>query len=220
MDRKIELLEVTFDNTPGMGKKLDRFVRGVALAPLAPLTGLLGFWWISFGFLPKSWIACLSIAGLLTGFIADLCFLKKLLDQKLSKVLWGTVFLFYSVCGFGFFMGVPVFNVALTIPAGIIVGGRLFAERADRQLMRKTALSTAWFTTSVLALICAASAFIALVSASTANDLRGMLGLNFEVTLGMLLGLILVGGSLLLVIGWCFSVMSVRITYSFLNRKT
>jgi len=30
--------------------------------------------------------------------------------------------LFYSVGMFGFFMGVPVFNVILAVPAGVFVG--------------------------------------------------------------------------------------------------
>jgi hypothetical protein len=70
-----------------------------------------------------------------------------------------------------------------------------------------------------LALICAASALIALVSSSTANDLQGMLGLGFEVTQGMIIGLILAGGAGLLAAGWGLSFASVRLTFSFLQRK-
>ena len=79
---------------------------------------------------------------------------------------------------------------------------------------------TARFTTGVLALICAASAIIALVSSSTASDLRGMLNLDFTVTQGLIVALILVGGMALLALGWGLSVASVRFTFFFLQRKT
>ena len=114
---------------------------------------------------------------------------------------------------------VPVFNAALAIPAGFVVGSRLAAENADQLRVRKAAQRMAWFTTAVLTFICAASALIALASSSTAGDLRGMLGLGFEITQSMIIGLTLVGGAALLVVGWGLTVASVRITYSFLQRK-
>jgi hypothetical protein len=117
------------------------------------------------------------------------------------------------------FMGVPVVNVALAIPAGFVVGSRLAEENADLPRVRKTTRRAVWFTTGVLALICIASANIALASPSTPEDLRGMLRLGFEVTQGMLLGLILVGGAALLATGWGLAVASARLTYSFLQRK-
>jgi hypothetical protein len=128
------------------------------------------------------------------------------------------VFLFYTIGIFGFFMGVPVFNAALAIPVGFVVGGKLASENADKPRVRRAARGAAWFTSGTLAFVCAASAFFALVSSSTASDLRGMLGLGFEVSQGMIIGLILVGGVALLVISWGLTVASVRLTRSFLQR--
>jgi hypothetical protein len=202
-----------------MHTKLERFARGLILAPLAPLAGFLVFWWAAFSRLPESWIPFAAIAGLLVGILADILLLKKLLDHRLGLLLWGMVFLFYSIGAFGFFMGVPAFNVALAIPAGYVIGSRLAAENADKLRLRKAALCTAWFTSGVLALICAASAFIALTSSSTASDLQGMLGLGFEVTQTMIVALILVGGVMLLALDWGLSVASVRGAYWFFHRK-
>jgi hypothetical protein len=202
-----------------MKTKLERFALGLILATVAPLAGFLGGWWSAYALLPEKWIPPAMIAGLLAGSLADVFLLKKLLDRRLGLPLWGAVFLFYSIGTFGFFMGVPVFNALLAIPAGFVVGGRLEAENAERQQVWKAAQRTAWFTTGVLALVCAASAIIALASPSTASDLRGMLGLGFEVTRGMIIGLIMVGGAALLAICWGLSVASVRLTYQFLQRK-
>lgn len=116
-------------------------------------------------------------------------------------------------------MGVPVIIAALALPAGFIMGSHLAATKADPIRLRRTALNTAWFVTVVLALACIASAIIALISPSTASDLRGMFSLKFEVTQSMILGLIFFGGSALLAIAWVLAVASVRITYRFLHKE-
>ena len=202
-----------------MKTKLERFTSGLMLAPLAPLAGLLVFWWGAYAFLPEAWIPVLAITGLVGGILADILLLKKLLDRPIGLPLWVAAFLFYSIGVFGFFMGVPVFNTLLAIPAGFVIGARLAGHTADRQTVHKAAQRTAWFTSAVLALICTASGLIALASPSTAADLRGMLGLGFEVTPGMLIAFILVGCAVLLSIGWGLSIAATRITYKFLKRQ-
>ncbi len=199
--------------------KLERFGLGLILGPLAPLAGLLVFWWAAYAGLPESWIPYAALAGLLLGILADVFFLKRWVGMahRLGSKSWAVIFLFYSMGFFGFFMGVPVFNAALALPAGFVVGGKLASESADRLRVRKAAWQTAWFTTGVLALVCAASAFAALASASTASDLKGMLGLGFEVTQGMILGLILVGGALLLAVNAGLTFLSVRWTFRLLR---
>jgi hypothetical protein len=199
-----------------MKTRLERFALGVILAPVAPLVGLLAGWWGAYALLPESWIPFAAIAGLLIGILADVPLLKRLLHRRLSWLFWAAVFLFYSAGLFGFFMGVPVFHGLLALPAGFVVGSRLAVEGAALPQVRLASRRTAWFTTGVLALVGAASAFFALSSPSTPADLRGMLGLPFEVTHGMLLVLILVGGAGLLAVCWGLSVAAVRLTYKFL----
>jgi hypothetical protein len=46
-----------------------------------------------------------------------------------------------------------------------------------------------------------------------------MLGLGFEVTQPMIVGLILVGGTALLTVGWGLTVISVRFSHKFLQSK-
>ena len=199
--------------------KLERIALGLILAPVAPLVGLLGGWWGAYALLPEKWIPLGAIAGLLAGILVDPFLLKKLLERRPSLLLWMAVFLFYSVGIFGFFMGVPVFNAALALPAGFVTGSRLAAENADRTRSWKVAQRTAWFTTGVLALICTASAFIALTDPYTAGNLRGMLGLGFEVTQGMVIGLILVGGAGLLLACCGLTMAAVWVTYKWLSKN-
>lgn len=60
-----------------METKLERLIRGLILAPLAPLAGLLIPWWIAYAMLPEAWIPYLAISGLLVGILLDLFLLKK-----------------------------------------------------------------------------------------------------------------------------------------------
>jgi hypothetical protein len=202
-----------------MKTKIERFALGLILAPLAPIAGLLIFWWVSYALLPASWIPYFGLGGLGLGILADMVFLKKLIGRayNLGAVFWVAVLLFYSVGTLGFFMGVPLFNAALAIPAGFVIGGKLAHETTDGVRIRRASLRTSILTTSLMALICVVSAAIALLSPSTASDLRGMLGLGFEVTRAMIWGLILVGGAGLLMVNWVLTGLSVHISYRYLK---
>ncbi len=204
-----------------MMDKLERIGLGLLLAPVAPLVGLLAGWWGGYTWLPERWIPVAALAGLLLGVAVDAAFLRRWVDAayRLDPKLWIAIYLFYSMGTFGFFMGVPLFNAVLAVPAGFVVGGRLARRGADDLQLRTAARTTALFTTGVLALICAASAFLALASPSTASDLKGLLGLPFEVTPGMILTLILGGGAALLAVGWGLAVASVRFSFALLKRK-
>jgi hypothetical protein len=181
-----------------MKTKLERFIRVLILAPLAPLALFLGGWWLAYFILPEKWIPLGAILGFILGLLTD-------------------IFLFYSVGLFGFFMGVPIFNLALAIPAGFILGSRLASQRADEIGLRSVMRRAAGFTTIVLAFICMASAIIALADPYTAANLQGMFRLRFDVTRGMIIGLIVIGGALLLILNWLLASASVRFTYKFLK---
>lgn len=201
--------------------KLERFGLGLILGPIAPLVCLLSFWWSAYALLPEKWIAFSALSGLLLGLLADIIFLKRWIDRvgQFGFKFWIALYLFYSMGVFGFFMGVPVFNVFLAIPAGFIVAGKLTAETADRQQLGRSARLTAGFTTGVLVAICLASAVIALSDPYTSANLEGMFGLNFEITQAMLIALIAIGGVALLVCNWLLTISAVWFSNMVLHRK-
>lgn len=202
-----------------MKTKLERSILGLILAPLMPLTFLLGGWWLAYVFLPESWIFLGALSGLLLGLLLDFPLLKKWLNDAgaLAMPFWAVLFVFYSIGLFGFFMGVPVFNLVLALPAGFILGSRLASRHADETKLRVVSRRASGFTTFVLALICMASAMIALADPFTEANLQGMLALPFDVTRGMVIGLIAVGGVVLLLLNWLLTFASVRFTYQFLK---
>ena len=202
-----------------MKTKIECFALGLILAPLAPIAGLLGFWWTAYALLPERWISFCAISGLVLGILVDIFILKNLIARayQFGMIFWTAIFLFYTVGVFGFFMGMPVFNAALAIPAGFIVGGKLARETANQSQVRAAALQTCIFTTIVLTFICATSAILALSEATLPAQLEGMLALPFPVTWGMIWGIILVGGAGLLAVNWLLTGLAVRFTRHFLS---
>lgn len=205
-----------------MKTKLERIVLGLILIPLAPLALFMGGWWAAYYILPETWIFLGAVFGFVLGLFADIFLLKKLLDHAdaLSNVFWMAIFLFYSVGFFGFFMGVPIFNVALAIPAGFVLADRLIAKKADETHVRRATRRAAGFTTTVMTFICAASAIFALIDPYTEANLQGMFALPFDVTRGMVIGLILIGGAALLILNWWLTAASARFSYRFLQRAS
>lgn len=202
-----------------MKTKLERSIRSLILAPLAPLALLLGGWWLAYFLLPENLIFPGALLGFILGLLVDIPLLRRWTwrTETFGNLFWAAVFLFYSIGFFGFFMGVPIFNLALAIPVGFVLGSRLATQKTDEIGLHFVARRAAGFTTIVLIFICAASAIIALADPYTGDNLRGMLGLPFEVTQAMAVGLIVIGGALLLLLNWWLTSMSIRFTYKFLK---
>jgi hypothetical protein len=196
-------------------RKLETVVIELIFGAIPVIIGALAGWWLSIPFVPESLIFAGMLAGLLLGILIDVAFLKGWVHRAYSSspIVWGGVYLFYSVGLFGFFMGVPVFNVGLAVPAGFFVGAYLAHQDARLPQVQRAARRSSTVTTCILALVCGASATVALIDPYTADNLEGMLGLSFPVTTPMIVGIILIGGSFLLVLQWWLTKKSVELTY-------
>ncbi len=200
-----------------MMQKIENVIIGIIIGAVPVIACFLAGWWISIPLVPESRIFQYALAGFLLGILIDVIFLRNWVRHAYTMKLWVWmgIYGFYSIGMFGFFMGFPVFHVILALPAGVFVGRWLTHRSVDPARMKKAAQQTAVFTTSVLGLVCIASASIALLDPSVAFDLQGMLGLPFPATSVMILGIILSGGTLLLAIGWWLTVESVKRVYQF-----
>jgi hypothetical protein len=198
-------------------RNLENAALGITLGAVPVIACFLAGWWISIPFVPEPRIVLCALAGLLLGIVVDVIFLKGWVRRAYSMkpMVWMAVYVFYSIGMLGFFMGVPVFNLILALPAGVFIGRWLARGGADLTRMKKAARHSAVFTTSVLGSVCLASAAIALASPSTASDLERMLGLPFQVTPVMILGLILGGGAVILALQWWLTVESVERAYGY-----
>ncbi len=195
-------------------KKIEQWILGLIMGAVLPICGLLAGWWCTFSLLSTPWVIVCAVSGLIAGLVLDAFLLKSWVAKayRLDIKIWMVIYIFYSVCIFGFFMGVPVFNLALAVPAGLLMGVRLAQQKAAAEKSKKVILQTRLFTTFIFAGICAASAWLALSSPSTASDLEGMLRLGFDVTLPMIVGIIAVGGALLLLSQWWLVARCIQIS--------
>jgi len=198
-------------------KTIKKIIMGTILGPIPPILGLLTGWWGGFAWLPENLIGPAALAGLTVGLLVDLFYLKKWVNraEAISWPVWLAIYLFYSVGMYGFFMGVPVFNLGLAVLAGFIVGVKLTRQAAGIGRARRVSRLAGGLTTGVLAFLCAGSAFVALADSYTAANLEGMFALNFKVTLPIIAGIIVLGGGVLLALNWWLTAVVTRWSYSY-----
>lgn len=145
----------------------------------------------------------LALAGLLLGFI-----LWWRLRQKLLRLLLGNwiyqlaLDCVYMVGIFGFFMGVPVFNILPGILAADIVALNARLEKTPPVQFKQQFQRTRRVTLLILFVFLVASAAIALLDPYTGANLQGMLGLSAEVTRWQIIAIILFGGAGLMLAQW------------------
>ena len=204
----------TMNKLTGM-EKADKWILGIVFGAVIPIFTFLLFWWSSVLFIKNNKIVLIiAVSGLLLGLLIDYVIKRFLVINyfKISlKVLTG-VYIFYSACFFGFFMGVPIFHPILGIIAGYYWGRRLIFQKANRETFPREIRKVSLFTSIIISCICLLSATFALIDSYTADNLEGMLNLSFEITHAMLVGLIIIGGLLLIGFQYWITKMTIIIT--------
>jgi len=160
-------------------QRLETLFLYAVFGAILPLLLLLAGWWGSIPLVAEQQIKYFALGGLLLGLILDLFFLKKWVRAayRLPLAFLGLAYIFYSVGMFGFFMGVPAFNLSMGLVAGFYMGLRLkqqgMAEADAEPFIHRTAL----FAAGVLALACTASLLIAAADSFLTANINGMFGL-------------------------------------------
>jgi hypothetical protein len=170
-------------------------------------------WWL--GYIFNSNVIVGAITGVVIGIILNIIFLEGIVKNlyTLKYSVLALVYLIYSVGMFGFFMGVPVFNIFLGTLAGYYIGRRMKLNQASKKTFIKETSMVNKYCLGILVLICVSSAYFALASSSTGYDIKGMLNLNFEVTNTMIWGIIIIGGALLIIAQHFLTEKAASITY-------
>jgi hypothetical protein len=202
-------------------RRIEIIILGVLLGMIPITIFFLAGWWISIPFVAENHIVFYALAGVCLGILIDILFLKKWVKQIYSSkpVVWLSIYLFYCICILGFFMGVPVFHVLLALPAGFFVAGLLLHENADIKRKKRVIFQSSLWISGILAVVCLTSGIIALLSPSTASELQHMLGLPFQISSSMLVGIILAGGIFLLILQWFIFKKSVAFSYHYLTAR-
>lgn len=193
----------------------DKILFGFLFGAVLPIIHFLTGWWGSISFVPENRIFIYAFSGLLIGLVLDFFFMKNFTSKlfNLNYYILVPVYIFYSVCCFGFFMGVPVFNSLLGIPAGYYAARRCLFHDTEKEMALKYINRTALFTMVIILFVADASAAIALLDPFTAQGLKNMLGLKFEITKTMLILLSTIGGILLILFQYFLTKITGKIIY-------
>lgn len=196
--------------------RFDKYLVSVLLFPLPPILLFLLGWWGSLPVIPDNFIFIFAFAGLGAGVLLDFAFLRRWRSRAFHAhpYFWFIIYLFYSICFFGFFMGVPVFNLLLGIPAGVLAARRVKALRFTPSQAKRHIIYASRASVFFIALACLASAVIALSDSYTASNLEGMFQLPFSVTTSMIYIIIGLGGLLLLLLQYFITKLSGEYTLS------
>lgn len=183
--------------------RADQVLLGLLYAPVAPVgLGVLGAWAGLTAGLELEAAAPLVAVGALGGLAVDARVLPRVVRLGYAAPAWWLVgaYGFHALMLFVLSMGVPVPQLALGLLAGVVAGrGRFDGVRARL------------LTTGSLAALGGLSAVLAVARPSTAYDLERSLGLPFEVTPGVVLGFVVVGGPLLLAAQWICTTAGLRL---------
>ncbi|RPH94916.1 MAG: hypothetical protein EHM72_15285 [Calditrichaeota bacterium] len=156
------------------------YIIQISLALMPPIAGFLLFWWSSIPLLPEKAIPYAALSGLALGITIDIIFLKRWNKKAyyFHPLIWMGIYIFYSIGVFGFFMGFPLFNALLAVPAGLITADRLLQDMANTQVLQTTIRKTATFTSAVLLFFCVVSAVIFFIDPYVRQELSHLLGLK------------------------------------------
>jgi hypothetical protein len=178
----------------------DKFIMSLFFGFIILITPFCLLWWSCY--LLSLNIQIGIIIGLFIGIILNILYLSKIVSNSfnINYNILGILYFIYSIGMFGFFMGVPVFNILLGIVAGWYIGRRMKINHCDYITFKKIINKVNIFCLINLIIVCIASSIIALNDKYTAANLEGMFNLNFQLTNSMLLGIILIGGTLLILI--------------------
>ncbi|HPG38562.1 MAG TPA: hypothetical protein PLP19_03230 [bacterium] len=201
--------------------QLTKLLFTIILGAICPVSGFLIMCCCAFFILPEPYIAPAALFGLLCGILVDVFYLKRWVSNlyTLDMRVVMAIYFFYSVMMLGFFMGVPIFNILLAIPAGIYMGSRLSQTLVAPEEFGLLTRRTCIYTTAVLLLVCTTSGAIALIDPFTLDFMQTLLPVSFAIRQWMLASAIVIGGLLLLSLHWLITGWVIRKTVTSLQLK-
>lgn len=200
---------------------VESFILGMffGLVPLAAffITTVL-FAAIVFG---KETLGPWTLWSLLPGLFIDILFLKRWVRSAytMSNKAIGAVYIFYSVCAIGFFMGIPIGNIFLGILTGVYAARKMHFTMAEEERRDQYFRKTAKFAAAVMVLICCLITLWAIAGEMIGSRFESPF-LSFTFTVPIFFTAVLAGGTFLVLLQYSLTCISTKITYKRLKRDT
>ncbi len=154
-----------------------------------------------------------ALAALGAGLVINIIFLKKWVKAayRLNNKFLGAIYVFYSIGALGFGMGVPIFNFAVGLTAGVYTARKMHHIQADDDERGRNIKKTARFTAVVLMAMCCLTGFWAIIG--------GLVGARFELpvlsftfTGPIIIGCVIFGGLILCTLQYWLATAAAKIT--------
>ncbi|MCJ7728290.1 MAG: hypothetical protein MUO27_00155 [Sedimentisphaerales bacterium] len=153
-----------------------------------------------------------TLWSLLPGFLIDVLFLKRWVKNAytMNAKAIGAVYVFYSVCALGFFMGIPIGNIFLGILAGIYSARRFSLTSHNRPNAGDYFKRTAIFSAAVMVLICALLALWAVAGKVPGSKFQTPF-ISFTFTAPIFWTVVIVGGAFLVLLQYGLTITIAKV---------
>lgn len=156
--------------------------------------------------------------SLLPGVFIDVLFLKRWVGNayKMSVKVIGALYIFYSVCALGFFMGVPAGCIFLSVPAGVYSARRFMLGSYNHLGSENYFKRAAIFTAAVMALICVLLALWAIAGRIQHSTFQTPF-ISFTFTWPIFLMVVITGGAFMVLLQYWLTRKAARVTFKLCN---
>jgi hypothetical protein len=157
------------------------------------------------------------LLSLAPGIIIDIVFLKKWVRKayQINTKALTAIYLFYSVVALGMGMGVPIFNFALGIIAGVYAARRAHFAGSNEETHKQYFKKTAVFCAAVMVLMCCLITLWAIAGQMIGYRFETLI-MSFTFTVPVFFALALTGGAILVLLQYWLTRAAASVTIKIL----
>jgi hypothetical protein len=154
------------------------------------------------------------LLSLAPGIIIDIVFLQKWVRKayEINNKALAAIYLFYSVVALGMGMGVPIFNFALGITAGVYAARRAHFADSDEETRKQYFKKTAVFSAVVMAFMCCLITLWAIAGQMIGYRFKTPF-LSFTFTVPVFFMVVFTGGAVLVLMQYWLTGLAARVAF-------
>jgi len=162
----------------------------------------------------KKSLGAWELWSLVPGVIIDIVFLKKWVKNayQLNNRILVAIYLFYSVVALGMGMGVPIFNLALGILAGIYIARKMHIFGADEEQHKQAFRRMAMFCSAAMVMVCCLITLLAIAGQMIGYRFETP-WLSFTFTVPVFFTICFTGGSALVLLQYWLTLAAAKTTF-------
>ena len=194
--------------------KVESVILGMFFGFLPVLLCVVAAGFVNVIFLEEKGIAYWALGGLVVGLIIDCLFVKSCITKayQMNKKIFVALYLFYSVFVLGMGMGVPIFNFALGITAGVYAARRTHFAEADEETRKQYFKKTAVFCAVVMALMCCLITLWAIAGQMIGGRYETPF-LSFTFTVPVFFAVVFTGGAVLVLLQYWLTRLAATVAF-------